>query len=84
MDQNSPQCEGSLTSWAHTDLIKRYQLYDKDGEPDCKAFLCSNCVKYDIWSGYDWREMYTGKGKFKIEGCVTGRTSCKLSQEPNT
>ena len=50
-----PPCEGRMVPYAHKEDAREYQLYDKDGNKDTKAYLCSLCVKDDIKRGYDWR-----------------------------
>lgn len=48
-------CEGLMQPWAHKGFVRHYQLYDAEGAPDTKGYLCSSCVKDDIRKGYDWR-----------------------------
>ncbi len=64
------ECEARMQPWAHSGFIKHYQLYNKDGGRDCKAYLCTKCVKDDIRRGYDWR-------------LIPEETICKPSQEVN-
>jgi hypothetical protein len=48
-------CEGQMVPHAHKEDAVEYQLFDKEGNKDHKAYLCSECALTDIKRGYDWK-----------------------------
>ena len=49
------KCEGQRVPYAHKEDAVEYQLFDKEGNKEHKAYLCSECALSDIKKGYDWR-----------------------------
>lgn len=53
-------CQALLVRHPHVCLqsvqVSHYRLYDSEGTPDVRAWLCYNCAQREIENGWDWRK----------------------------